>query len=97
MFQIIERWRNSSGALIEERVRAGLRNARAKGIRLGRPRSSWAICTRKASQDRSSVATLTALPASMQMPILQSSCSMLMRRMERQKSRLFAGKSRAES
>ena len=53
--------------------------------------------TRKASPARSSVATLTGLSAAMQMPILQPSSSVLMRRMERQKSRLFAGKRRATS
>ena len=38
MFQIIGAMAEFERALIQERVRAGLRNARAKGIRLGRPR-----------------------------------------------------------
>ena len=38
MFQIIGAMAEFERALIQERVRAGLRNARAKGTRLGRPR-----------------------------------------------------------
>jgi DNA invertase Pin-like site-specific DNA recombinase len=38
MFQIIGAMAEFERALIKERVRAGLRNARAKGRRLGRPR-----------------------------------------------------------
>jgi len=38
MFQIIGAMAECERALIQERVRAGLRNARAKGRRLGRPR-----------------------------------------------------------
>jgi DNA invertase Pin-like site-specific DNA recombinase len=38
MFQIIDAMAEFERALIQERVRAGLRNARAKGKRLGRPR-----------------------------------------------------------
>lgn len=38
MFQIIGAMSEFERALIQERVRAGLRNARAKGKRLGRPR-----------------------------------------------------------
>ena len=38
MFQIIGTMAEFERALIQERVRAGLRNARAKGRRLGRPR-----------------------------------------------------------
>jgi DNA invertase Pin-like site-specific DNA recombinase len=38
MFQIIGAMAEFERALIQERVRAGLRNARAKGKRLGRPR-----------------------------------------------------------
>ena len=38
MFQIIGAMAEFERALIQERVRAGLRNARAKGIQLGRPR-----------------------------------------------------------
>ena len=37
MFQIIGAMAEFERALIQERVRAGLRNARAKGRRLGRP------------------------------------------------------------
>ena len=39
MFQIICAMAEFERALIQERVRAGLRNARAKGKRLGRPRA----------------------------------------------------------
>jgi DNA invertase Pin-like site-specific DNA recombinase len=38
MFQIIGAMAEFERALIQERVRTGLRNARAKGRRLGRPR-----------------------------------------------------------
>ena len=38
MFQIIGAMAEFERALIQERVRAGMRNARAKGTRLGRPR-----------------------------------------------------------
>ena len=38
MFQIIGAMAEFERALIQERVRAGLRNARAKGKQLGRPR-----------------------------------------------------------
>ncbi|MGH9502049.1 MAG: recombinase family protein [Terriglobales bacterium] len=38
MFQIIGAMAEFERALIQERVKAGLRNARAKGRRLGRPR-----------------------------------------------------------
>ena len=38
MFQIIGAMAEFESALIQERVRAGLRNARAKGRKLGRPR-----------------------------------------------------------
>jgi DNA invertase Pin-like site-specific DNA recombinase len=38
MFQIIGAMAEFERALIQERVRAGLRNARSKGVRLGRPR-----------------------------------------------------------
>jgi DNA invertase Pin-like site-specific DNA recombinase len=40
MFQIIGAMAEFERALIQERVRAGLRNARAKGKQLGRPRAS---------------------------------------------------------
>ncbi len=39
MFQIIGAMAEFERALIQERVKAGLRNARAKGVRLGRPRT----------------------------------------------------------
>ena len=55
MFQIIGAMAEFERALIQERVRAGLRNARAKGRRLGRPRvivdASQIACLR--SQGRS--------------------------------------------
>jgi DNA invertase Pin-like site-specific DNA recombinase len=38
MFQIIGAMAEFERSLIQERVRAGLRNAKSKGIRLGRPR-----------------------------------------------------------
>jgi DNA invertase Pin-like site-specific DNA recombinase len=38
MFQIIGAMAEFERALIQERVRAGIRNAKAKGIRVGRPR-----------------------------------------------------------
>ena len=38
MFQIIDAMAEFERALIQERVRAGLRNAQAKGKKLGRPR-----------------------------------------------------------
>jgi DNA invertase Pin-like site-specific DNA recombinase len=48
MFQIIGAMGEFERALIQERVRAGLRNARAKGRRLGRPRvivDAWRIAS----------------------------------------------------
>ena len=39
MFQIIGAMAEFERALIQERVKAGIRNARAKGKRIGRPRS----------------------------------------------------------
>lgn len=44
MFQIIGAMAEFERALIQERVRAGLRNARAKGKRLGRPRAIVDVC-----------------------------------------------------
>jgi DNA invertase Pin-like site-specific DNA recombinase len=41
MFQIVGAMAEFERALIQERVRAGLRNARAKGKRLGRPRHAY--------------------------------------------------------
>ncbi len=55
MFQIIGAMAEFERALIQERVRAGLRNARAKGKRLGRPR---------AIVDAAEIATLRASGAS---------------------------------
>ena len=52
MFQIIGALAEFERSLIQERVRAGLRNARAKGRRLGRPRIAV---------DASRIATLRAL------------------------------------
>lgn len=40
MFQIIGAMAEFEQALIQERVRAGLRNAKAKGKRIGRPRQT---------------------------------------------------------
>jgi DNA invertase Pin-like site-specific DNA recombinase len=40
MFQIIGAMAEFERSLIQERVRAGLRNAQARGVRLGRPRTS---------------------------------------------------------
>jgi DNA invertase Pin-like site-specific DNA recombinase len=44
MFQIIGAMAEFERALIQERVRAGLRNAQAKGRRLGRPRVVVDVC-----------------------------------------------------
>jgi DNA invertase Pin-like site-specific DNA recombinase len=55
MFQIIGAMAEFERALIQERIRAGLRNARAKGKRLGRP---------KADVDRTAVARLRESGAS---------------------------------
>ena len=55
MFQIIGAMAEFERALIQERVRAGLRNARAKGKRLGRPR---------VAVDASQIARLRSLGAS---------------------------------
>src|SRR5215469_13969852 len=52
MFQIIGAMAEFERALIQERVRAGIRNARAKGKRLGRPR---------VTVDASRIASLRAL------------------------------------
>jgi DNA invertase Pin-like site-specific DNA recombinase len=57
MFQIIGAMAEFERALIQERVRAGLRNARAKGKRLGRPR---------VDVDAAKVATLRAAGVSWQ-------------------------------
>jgi DNA invertase Pin-like site-specific DNA recombinase len=55
MFQIIGAMAEFERALIQERVRAGLRNARAKGKHLGRPR---------AAVDPATIAALRAAGAS---------------------------------
>ena len=44
MFQITGAMAEFERALIQERVRAGLRNARAKGIRRGRRRIELDVC-----------------------------------------------------
>jgi DNA invertase Pin-like site-specific DNA recombinase len=52
MFQIIGAMAEFERALIQERVKAGLRNARAKGKRLGRPRrdvDATKVAARRAS------------------------------------------------
>jgi DNA invertase Pin-like site-specific DNA recombinase len=59
MFQIIGAMAEFERSLIQERVRAGLRNAKAKGKRLGRP-SSGVDCTRIATL-RASGATWRAI------------------------------------
>ncbi len=55
MFQIIGAMAEFERALIQERVRAGLRNAQAKGIRLGRPRRAVDVgkIVRLRAQERS--------------------------------------------
>ena len=78
MFQIIGAMAEFERALIQERVRAGLRNARAKGKRLGRPRVyvntsriadlrsqglSWARITEETGVSKGTAQrALTALP-----------------------------------
>jgi DNA invertase Pin-like site-specific DNA recombinase len=47
MFQIIGAMAEFERSLIQERVRAGLRNARAKGKRLGRPQAPEATASRQ--------------------------------------------------
>jgi len=47
MFQIIGAMSEFERSLIQERVRAGLRNARAKGKRLGRPEAPTATASRQ--------------------------------------------------
>lgn len=47
MFQIIGAMAEFERSLIQERVRAGLRNARAKGKRLGRPEAPAATASRQ--------------------------------------------------
>jgi len=59
MFQIIGAMAEFERALIQERVRAGLRNARAKGKRLGRPRAD--VSETKIASLRSSGASLRAI------------------------------------
>jgi DNA invertase Pin-like site-specific DNA recombinase len=59
MFQIIGAMAEFERALIQERVKAGLRNARAKGRRLGRPRR--AVDVRKVTELRASGASLRAI------------------------------------
>ena len=47
MFQIIGAMAEFERSLIQERVRAGLRNARAKGKRLGRPEVAEGVASRQ--------------------------------------------------
>jgi DNA invertase Pin-like site-specific DNA recombinase len=47
MFQIIGAMAEFERSLIQERVRAGLRNARAKGKRLGRPEVAASVASRQ--------------------------------------------------
>ncbi len=61
MFQIIGAMAEFERSLIQERVKAGLRNARAKGKRLGRPRvavdASRVAALRASGQSYASIAT----------------------------------------
>src|SRR5271170_4624252 len=59
MFQIIGAMAEFERALIQERDRAGLRNARAKGKRLGRPRAD--LCETQVAALRASGASLRAI------------------------------------
>jgi len=59
MFQIIGAMAEFERALIQERVRAGLRNARAKGKRLGRPRAD--LSETRVAALRASGASLRAI------------------------------------
>jgi len=52
MVQIIGAMAEFERALIQERVRAGLRNARAKGKRLGRPRHAYPQATVERLRDQ---------------------------------------------
>jgi DNA invertase Pin-like site-specific DNA recombinase len=65
MFNVIGAMAEFERALIQERVRAGLRNARAKGKRLGRPRiaadGGQVAALRKAGSTWSDVCTKTGL------------------------------------
>jgi DNA invertase Pin-like site-specific DNA recombinase len=47
MFQIIGAMAEFERSLIQERVKAGLRNARAKGKKFGRPRAQGMLCVWK--------------------------------------------------
>jgi DNA invertase Pin-like site-specific DNA recombinase len=59
MFQIIGAMAEFERALMQERVKAGLRNARAKGRRLGRPRAD--LSETQVAALRASGATLRAI------------------------------------
>jgi DNA invertase Pin-like site-specific DNA recombinase len=65
MVQIIGAMAEFERALIQERVRAGMRNARAKGKRIGRPRIAADGCQvsalRKAGRSWSEICTQTGL------------------------------------
>jgi DNA invertase Pin-like site-specific DNA recombinase len=61
MFQIIGAMAEFERSLIQERVKAGLRNARAKGKRLGRPEAPTATASRQTLwRRRKRAATATA-------------------------------------
>jgi DNA invertase Pin-like site-specific DNA recombinase len=63
MFQIIGAMAEFERSLIQERVRAGLRNARAKGVRLGRPEVGAATASRQTlwrRRKRAALATKSA-------------------------------------
>jgi DNA invertase Pin-like site-specific DNA recombinase len=83
MFQIIGAMAEFERALIQERVRAGLRNARAKGKRLGRPRQvfpqaqmerlraeglSWAAIARRIGVPKSTLLRKSSAAGSVQKP-----------------------------
>jgi len=60
MFQIIGAMAEFERSLIQERVRAGLRNARAKGKRLGRPEVAASVASRQTLWRRAKRAAITA-------------------------------------
>ncbi len=67
MFQIIGAMAEFERALIQERVRAGLRNAQAKGKRLGRPRR--AVNVRKIASLRSEGQSWRDIADAMKLPL----------------------------
>jgi DNA invertase Pin-like site-specific DNA recombinase len=66
MFQLIGAMAEFERALIQERVRAGLRHARAKGKRLGRPARAvdvgWLLRLRADGKKWGEVAVITGIP-----------------------------------